>query len=437
MSAKQATSTPPRPKVTPGGASDPAVAGLGPTGGDTLAATIERIVPGGAGMAHAGGLTLFVPMTAPGDTVELRVERRRGQTAWGTLLHVAEPGPDRTEPPCPYYGVCGGCDLQHLTYEAQLAAKLDIVRDCLRRIGGIEPPEGLDIVPSPNLLHYRAVAEWAVDSKRNALGYRARSSHEVVDVEVCPISSPPVQSVLDRLRARKGAGLLPPGITEYRAVAGDDEAGLAPPLGDEFPAELTRTVAGETYRYDAESFFQANGLLLDEFVAEALWQAEPDPTAPEAPLAGDGPGFAVDLYCGVGLFTVPLARRYRRLVGVEGFGLAARWARRNLADAGLGHAKIEVNRVENWLQKRATALAGADLVLLDPPRTGAGPAVVEGILAMAPRKITYVSCDPATQARDLKGLLAGGYEIVRMRALDMFPQSHHVETIAHLVRSEQ
>jgi 23S rRNA (uracil1939-C5)-methyltransferase len=132
---------------------------------------------------------------------------------------------------------------------------------------------------------------------------------------------------------------------------------------------------------------------------------------------------------------VPLARRYRRVVAVEGFGGATRWARRNLRDAGLSHARVETERVEAWLDKRAAALAGASLVVLDPPRTGMSPEAVAGLLTLAPRRITYVSCDPATQARDLKALVAGGYRLERVVALDMFPQTHHVEAVAHLVRT--
>ena len=423
-----------RNTIEPGTAADPAVAGLGPVGGELIDTTVERIVPGGDGIAHGGGLTLFVPMTAPGDEVRVQLDRRRGQVAWGTVTELRQPGPARAQPPCPYYGICGGCDLQHITYEGQLAAKLDIVRDCLTRIGRIEPPEDLAVMPSPDPLAYRHVAEWAVDGPRRRIGYRARGSHDVVDVEYCPILTPQLNGVLADLRERQADGMIPPNIDEIRGIAGEDGAGISPALGGGYPPELSMRIGDETYHYDAASFFQANGLLLDELVAEALWQADPHKD-PEAPLAGDGPNFVIDLYAGVGLFSVPLARRYRRVVAVEGYAPATRWTRRNLRDAGLSTAKVEIDRVETWLARRAAALTGATLVVLDPPRTGVSPEAIEGILTLAPRRITYVSCDPPTQARDLKLLIAGGYRLVRMAALDMFPQSHHVETVAHLVKA--
>ena len=425
-----------RNTIVPGTAADPAVSGLGPVGGELIDTTIERIVPGGDGIAHGGGLTLFVPMTAPGDKVRVQLDRRRGQVAWGTVTQLQEPGETRAQPPCPYYGICGGCDLQHITYEGQLAAKLDIVRDCLTRIGRIDPPEDLTVMPSPDALAYRDVAEWAVDSRKRRIGYRARGSHDVVDVEHCPILTPQLNGVLSDLRERQAAGLIPPGIDEIRGIAGETGAGIAPALGGDYPPELSMRIGAETYHYDAACFFQANGLLLDELVAEALWQADPRAQKDsDAPLAGDGPGFVIDLYAGVGLFSVPLARRYRRVVAVEGYAPATRWTRRNLRDAGLSTAKVEIDRVESWLARRAAALTGATLVVLDPPRTGVSPEAIEGILALAPKRITYVSCDPPTQARDLKLLIAGGYRLARMAALDMFPQSHHVETVAHLVKA--
>ncbi len=393
-------------------------------------------MPGGDGIAHGGGLTIFVPLSAPGDAVRVGIDRRRGQVAWGTAVEITEPGPGRTTPPCKYFGVCGGCDLQQLDYAGQLAAKADIVRDCLTRIGRLDAPEDLPVVPSPDPLGYRHVAEWAIDSRQRRIGYRARGSHEVVDVDHCPILTGQLNGVLADLRERQSMGLVPPGIDEIRGLAGDEGPGISPPLGSQYPPELSMRVGDDTYHYDASVFFQANGLLLEELVNEALWQADPARHKdPEAPLSGDGPGFVIDLYAGVGLFSVPLARRYRRVVAVEGFGGATRWTRRNLRDAGLSHAKVETERVESWLARRASALTGASLVVLDPPRTGITPEAVEGILVLAPRRISYVSCDPATQARDLKALVAGGYRLERVVALDMFPQTHHVEAVAHLVKA--
>ncbi|HEV2529608.1 MAG TPA: TRAM domain-containing protein [Thermomicrobiales bacterium] len=422
--------------ITPGTPTDPAVAGLGPVSGELIDTTIERIVPGGDGIAHGGGLTIFVPLTAPGDEVRVEIDRRRGQVAWGKVTQLTTPGAHRSEPPCKFFGVCGGCDLQQLDYAGQLTAKVDIVRDCLTRIGRLEAPEDLVVVPSPDPLGYRHVAEWAIDSRNRRIGYRIRGTHDVLDVDHCPILTGQLNGVLADLRERQAMGLIPPGIDEIRGLAGDDGPGISPALGSQNAPELSIRVGDDTFHYDASVFFQANGLLLEELINEALWQADPvKHKDPEAPLSGDGKGFVIDLYAGVGLFSVPLARRYRRVVAVEGFGGATRWTRRNLRDAGLSHAKVETERVESWLARRGPALVGASLVVLDPPRTGVTPEAVEGILAMEPRRISYVSCDPATQTRDLKALVAGGYRLERVVALDMFPQTHHVEVVAHLVKA--
>ena len=181
-------------------------------------------------------------------------------------------------------------------------------------------------------------------------------------------------------------------------------------------------IGGETYRFDAGCFFQINHALLEPLVAEALRDA--------------GGASAVDLYCGVGLFTLPLARRFERVHGVEGHPSAAAHARRNLSDAGLANASVDAAQVGDWLLRRAHTLAPADFVLLDPPRAGAAEAV-EGILALRPRRVSYVSCDPATLARDLRALCDGGYALDSVSAFDMFPQTHHVETVVHLFNSSQ
>jgi 23S rRNA (uracil1939-C5)-methyltransferase len=418
--------------------------------GDALEVTVERLVPGGAGLAHAEGLTVFVPLAAAGDRLRVRVERVRGRVAFAALVEVLAPGPDRIEPPCPYFGRCGGCDFQQLNYAAQLAAKVEIIRDCLRRIGRLAPPEEILITASPAEWRYRSRARWQHDAARRRLGYYELASHRVCDVAECPVVLPEVQDALSRLRAARlgvhdglsreevSTGDEPPpdalgksetnAAEEFQAVAGDDGVSLLPPLTGEDAREQRRSVAGETYRFNAECFFQINHALLDALVAEALGGAGGGDRA-----EGVG-GTAVDLYCGVGLFTLPLARRFARVVGVESHPTAARYARLNLEGAGLANARVEAAEVGDWLLRRAGKIAPADFVLLDPPRAGAAEAV-EGILTLGPRRIAYVSCDPATLARDLRALADGGFVLDSVRAFDMFPQTHHVETVAHLSRA--
>ena len=419
--------------------------------GDALEVSVERVVPGGAGLAHAEGLTVFVPLAAAGDRLRVRVERVKGRVAFAALVEILEPGPDRIEPPCPYFGRCGGCDFQQLNYAAQLRAKVEIIRDCLRRIGRLAVPEEIPITPSPAEWRYRARARWQHDARHHRLGYYELASHRVCDVAECPVVLPEVQDALARLRAARVAGRddpdlgetptggrassLAPGKSEtnaaeeFQAVAGDDGVSLLPPLAEDDARERRRRVAGETYRFNAECFFQINHALLGALVAEALRGAAGEDAASN----GSG-GSAVDLYCGVGLFTLPLARRFARVVGVESHPAAARYARLNLEDAGLANARVETAEVGDWLLRRAARVAPADFVLLDPPRAGAAEAV-EGILTLSPRRITYVSCVPATLARDLRALADGGFALDSLRAFDMFPQTHHVETVAHLSRA--
>ncbi len=386
--------------------------------GDVLEVEIERLVPGGAGLAHAHGRTLFVTLAAPSDKLRVRVERVRGAVAFAALVEILTPGPARIEPPCPYFGRCGGCDFQQLTYAAQLAAKVEIIRDCLRRIARLDPPAEIAITPAPDAWHYRSRARWQHDAAQQRFGYYELASHRVCDVAACPVVLPEVQTTLTRLRTRMSAATLPPDANEFQAVAGDDGVSLTPPVDEADKQERVRIIAGERYHFDADCFFQINHALLAPLVNHALGDAH-GPTA-------------VDLYCGVGLFTLPLARRFTHVTAIEANPRACAYARRNLADAQLANARVHSALVGQWLTRHAAQHAPVALVLLDPPRAGAEPEAIRGILALRPQRIAYVSCDPATLARDLRSLLDGGYALNSLAAFDMFPQTHHVETVAQL-----
>lgn len=393
-------------------------------GPETVEVTIERIVGGGDGIGFAGGLTVFVPLTAPGDRIRAHITRRKGKVAWGTIAEVLEPSPQRITPGCPYFGTCGGCDFQQLAYEDQLAAKQGIAADALRRIARLDDAPDVPITPSPDAWSYRSRAEWQVDHARKAVGYFAANSHTVVDVATCPISSAEVNTLLMTLRDDVAAGFVPAAATEYRGVTGDADSVLEP-TGAEHSRELSRTVLDDTYRFSAACFFQANIPVTAAMVEEVNRIADE---------AREAPGIAIDLYCGVGLFTLPLARRLPRVIGVESFRPAADYARQNLAEAGLNNAHIAAAPVEHWLGGDHSMLGHIALAVFDPPRTGAGADVIAGILRLKPAHVAAVSCDPATFARDLRGLLDGGYRLETLRAFDLFPQTHHVEVIAHLIR---
>lgn len=412
--------------------------------------TIERILPGGVGLAHTEGRTVFVALAAPGDVARVRVDSVRGRVAFASIVEILKPSDARVEPPCPYFGRCGGCDFQQLNYSAQLEAKVEIIRDCLRRVARVEPPAEIHITPSPSEWRYRSRARWQHDSVRNFLGYYERGSHRVCDVVECPVAAHEVQTRLTRLRESMREGALPSDAAEFEAVAGDGGVALAPAVEPEDEREQTRTIAGERYRFDAGCFFQINHALLEPLVREGLREVSEeteDDNAGQVPVASSnyvsGENFnyvsgetALDLYAGVGLFTLPLARRFERVLAVEGNAASTAYARRNLADAGLSNARVETAAAGAWLARNAERLGSVDFVLLDPPRAGAEPEAVRGIIELNPRHISYVSCDPATLARDLLALTGAGYSLDSVRAFDLFPQTHHVETVVHLSRSQ-
>jgi 23S rRNA (uracil1939-C5)-methyltransferase len=394
--------------------------------GEILEVHVERILPGGAGLAHAEGRTILVGLAAPGDHLRVRLEHARGDVSFAKIVEIISPSPVRVLPPCPYFGRCGGCDFQQLSYEAQLASKVEIIRDCLRRIARIEPPAEIPITPSPQDWRYRSRAQWQYDSITRSLGYFERGSHKVCDVVECPVLVPALQETLMDLRARLKEGSLPAEVQEFETVAGDEGTSLLPPLTEGQPREVTRRIAGENYHFSAAGFFQINHELLAPLVKAALTGAHGEMAQGET---------AVDLYCGAGLFTLPLARRFARVTGIEASARAVAYARRNLSDAGLTNASVQSAAVSSWLKEHSPALAPIDYLLLDPPRTGAEEGAIAGILLLRPQRIAYVSCDPATLARDLKQLLSGGYHLDTIAAFDMFPQTHHVETVAHLAAS--
>lgn len=384
----------------------------------TLEITIERILPGGLGLAHAEGQTLFVSLAAPGDVLRVRIDRIRGKIAFASIVEILTPSPQRVEPPCPYFGICGGCDFQQLNYQAQLDAKVEIIRDCLRRIALIENPPELVMHEAPHQWRYRARANWQLDAIEKKMGYFEAGSHRVCDVEVCAVLRPELEAGLEDIRKQLREGEINEVPRDIRAAAGNEGVSLAPPLGNYQTNDVSMTVGEEIYWFNADSFFQANPDLLKPLIDTAL--------------SGATGKLAVELYCGAGLFTVPLARSFERVIGVEVNNRATRFAARNLQQAHLENAEIVTADVGRWISEHSRSFEATDFLLLDPPRTGAENVVIKGIIDLNASRIAYVSCDPATLARDLKKLLAAGYKLESLAAFDMFPQTHHVETIAQL-----
>ncbi len=405
---------------------------------ELIEVTIGRIVPGGFGMVRLEGRTLFVALAAEEDRARVRITRTRGRTAFGEIAELLEPSDQRAEPVCPYFGRCGGCDFQHLRYAAQLTAKIGIVEDCLRRIAGIAEPKIIDITPSPEQVAHRSRAEWQISPDGNSIGYFARDSHDIVDVEACPVLVPALANALARVRERaKRGGRGTDSPKQLQASTANDKISVTPDYGGLRDATLEVEIAGERYQYGADCFFQANLGVLPSMIAEALRfaaEAHEDSRRTNEESGGIAKSTAVDLYSGVGLFTIPLARCFDRVSAVELHAVASTFAASNVASAGLQNVRLTSMPVERWLMTRGRTLKHVGLTIVDPPRSGLGKQVVDGTLHMRPERISYVSCDPATLARDLKGFLAGGYELERVAAFDMFPQTHHVEIIAHLKR---
>ena len=247
----------------------------------TLEVEIERILPGGVGLAHAEGMTVFVYLAAPGDVVRVEIERTRGKVAFASIKEIIKPSPLRVEPPCPYFGRCGGCDFQQLNYETQLQTKVEIIRDCLHRLAGLDPVPDFEIQPSPNEWHYRARANWQVDRATNELGYFERGSNRVCDVEFCAVLVPELQAELERVRRELDTGSRasrPPHAAKepfksevapfpnaggtpaipvqlssidsgknIEAVAGDEGVSVASDAGTFETTVVSRKIAGETY----------------------------------------------------------------------------------------------------------------------------------------------------------------------------------------------
>ncbi|MGD9561375.1 MAG: class I SAM-dependent RNA methyltransferase [Pyrinomonadaceae bacterium] len=384
--------------------------------GDRLEVTVEKIVPRGLGLAFAEDLTVFVPLSAPGDRLEVRLEQVKGRTAFAEIERVIEPSPERGVPPCKYFGTCGGCDLQQLPYERQLAAKVEMIKDSLHRIGKIEIDD-IPMIASPNPLHYRTRALWHVDTRVGMMGYYKRNSHDVVDIDHCPILDPALDATLQRFRSELGEGRFWEEKAKVEAAVGSDgKVSINAPDLPEAVEEIVVDVAGERYHFDARSFFQGNLPLVESLI--------------EAATGGASGTHALDLYCGVGLFSLPLARRFTTVTGVEANHQAVDYAKRNGAEAGAGNLTFYSESVGRFIFDRD--VGGADLVLLDPPRAGTEKNVIQRIIRLQPKNVSYVSCDPSILARDMRRFLDGGYSIDSITALDLFPQTHHVEAVARL-----
>ena len=372
------------------------------------------------------GLTLFVPFSAPGDRVRVRIVERRRRFARGEIRELLVAGPGRISAPCPAFGRCGGCQWQHLDYPAQLDAKAAILRDALVRIGGWTLPDSIRLTPSASAYGYRSRARLAAGP--DGIGYRRRGSHAVCEVSSCPVLVAPLEEELARLIGSVPGRANPEADAEWELTLGRDGSvrsvllgpGGRAPLGS--TAESIEVRAGrENLRISPGSFVQAN-LQLHDALHSAVVSA-----------AGEG-HTALELYAGAGFFTLAVAENFGELQAVEASPGAVADLRANLLTSGRANVRVIEGDAERILA--SGALRGPDVILLDPPRQGLGPGAVENLAKLASPRIVYLSCDPATLARDTRGLRERGYRLARVEGFDLFPQTSHVEALAVLVAAE-
>ena len=383
---------------------------------NTLEVAIERIIPRGFGLAHADGKTIFVALAAPGDRLRVRVTQVKANIAFDEIVEVLEGGPDRVPGPCPYFTVCGGCDFQQMTYTAQLESKVAIIRDSLRRIGRIEQDVPIGIIGSPKEFGYRSRAQWHLDPNKREIGYYKRNSRDLVAIDHCPKLVPKLNNVLARLRVELPWDQMWSDKAFIDACVGDDDQVSMNSRGLCEPKEISYSVAGEEFRYSAGVFFQGNQFLIPQLL--------------EAALSGAEGRNALDLYCGVGLFALPMARKFETVIGVEEHPLAVEFAKKNAELNGLSNVQFRAESVRRFLSNFDGK--DVDFILLDPPRAGTEKETIQNLIRIGAPHISYVACDPGVLSRDLKRFVEAGYQIASITALDLFPQTHHVETIAIL-----
>ena len=373
------------------------------TPGATLKLTIDDIAFGGEGVGRVDDFVVFVPFVAPGEVVEAEVTEVKKRFARARLLQVLQPSPERVAPACRYFGQCGGCQYQHLDYPAQLRIKHKQICDLFQRIGGFDGALIEPVTPCPQPYGYRnrimIRSQWDKFKQGLNIGFIRADSRLVVDIEECKIAEPALNTQIQQVRLHP------------------------PPKGG---LKVVLRVAAEGWEVPRDSFFQNNFFLLPKLVQ----------TVRERLRAG-GTRFLIDAYCGVGFFSVELADLVERFAGVEVDTAAIKAARQNALARGKSNGEFLAGRAEALLPGMLARFAPqAATLLLDPPRTGCPPEMLQLLVQAPPAQILYVSCHPATLARDLNVLRASGvFELSRIMPLDMFPQTQHVECVAD-VRSK-
>jgi 23S rRNA (uracil1939-C5)-methyltransferase/tRNA (uracil-5-)-methyltransferase len=382
---------------------------------------IDALTNLGAGVGRMDGWVVFVPGALPGETVRARVYRNDKNCSHADLLDVLKPSPDRVDPRCPLFGRCGGCQYQHLAYPRQLEWKTRQVGELMRHMAGIEFPVNA-CLSTEQIWNYRSKITPHFERPRNGeigeIGFLAAGGRSrLVDVPRCDIAMDAINHALPEIRAalhqrartfRRGSTVL------IRA----SEEGVT----TDFKTAVTERVSGLSFRFLAGDFFQNNPFILPMFTAYVADRA-----------AEGGARFLVDAYCGSGLFALTLAARFEKVAGVEVSETSCEWARRNARDNGIGHAEFLTASAEA-IFAAVEFPAAETTVVIDPPRKGCTPEFIEQLAAYGPSRLVYVSCDPATQVRDLRLLADRGFHLCDVQPFDLFPHTRHVECVMTLER---
>lgn len=371
---------------------------------------IEKLVYGGAGLARTEQGVVFVPRTAPGDVVEAELVERKSDYAVARLTSLLEPSPDRQIPQCPNYESAGCCHWQHIRYARQLEIKESILRETLQRTGRLKWDDAIPAISGPDL-HYRLRALFHVQKRR--LGFVEERSHTVVPILECSALSPELNAFIPKANEI----LATPEMADTREV----HAISGPPVLATFdrkrigqgPARVQ--VKEVVYDLDPNAFFQTNRYLLADFVEAVLKNAS-------------GSQRVLDLFCGSGFFSIPLARLAREVLGVDASRIAVKQAQRNARLNSVHNATFIEGSVEDAL--RNSPDLHPDLVVMNPPRAGAGREVAALAAGLGSSRIVYVSCNPSTFAREIPILIASGYSLKEITLIDQFPNTFHIELAA-------
>ncbi len=383
---------------------------------------IDALTNLGSGVGRIDGWVVFVPFSLPGETVRARVFRNDKNCSHADLLEVLTPSPDRVAPGCPLFGECGGCQYQHLSYDQQLAWKTRQVGELMKHMAGIEFLVN-PCLSSEKIWNYRSKItphfEQPHDGEIGPIGFlMVGRRSQLVDVPQCPIAMEVINRELPAIRAglRAKASSFKRGATILMRATEDR-------VETDFRAVATEHVGDLKFQFLAGDFFQNNPFILPAFTGYVAKQA-----------AAGGMRFLVDAYCGSGLFALTLAGSFERVAGVEVSETSCEWARKNARANDIGNAVFHTASAEAIFD--SINFPGSETaVVIDPPRKGCTPEFIEQLVKFSPARVIYVSCDPATQVRDLKLLDAGGYRLDDVQPFDLFPHTRHLECVMTLVKA--